>query len=270
MDDAHATICSSYPYTLTNGQVADANQVMANFNCAALTSGSTLASPAFTGTVTSAAINNSGAISTGSLTSTSISSNNISVTGTGITALNTVQDLIGNNNSDNESVLEIQTGQYQKTGLYLVNHGASVSNPINHIIFQYGSTPTTAGSITSTGGSTAYNTSSDARLKTVLALQTNYRATIKNMWVGNFAWKNGGANDFGILAQQAYPLFPFAISKPSDPKAMWEADYGKLAPLALWGVKDLYGEVSHLWLAVWLLVIWNFVLTFFVLLRRFR
>ena len=30
--DAHADNCSAYPYTLQNGQVADANQVMANFN----------------------------------------------------------------------------------------------------------------------------------------------------------------------------------------------------------------------------------------------
>ncbi len=29
---AHAANCSSYPYTLTNGQTADATQVMANFN----------------------------------------------------------------------------------------------------------------------------------------------------------------------------------------------------------------------------------------------
>ena len=35
-------VCSSYPYTLTNGATADASQVMANFNCAALTSGATL------------------------------------------------------------------------------------------------------------------------------------------------------------------------------------------------------------------------------------
>jgi hypothetical protein len=29
---AHAQNCSGYPYTLTNGQTADANQVMSNFN----------------------------------------------------------------------------------------------------------------------------------------------------------------------------------------------------------------------------------------------
>lgn len=32
MDYAHAANCAAYPYTLTNGQTADANQVMADFN----------------------------------------------------------------------------------------------------------------------------------------------------------------------------------------------------------------------------------------------
>jgi hypothetical protein len=41
--------CSSYPYTLTNGTTADASQVMANFNCAALTSGSNLTGSTLSG-----------------------------------------------------------------------------------------------------------------------------------------------------------------------------------------------------------------------------
>jgi Trp operon repressor len=42
--------CTSYPYTLANGSTADASQVMANFNCAAKTGGSTLDGTTFTGT----------------------------------------------------------------------------------------------------------------------------------------------------------------------------------------------------------------------------
>lgn len=51
--EAMAT-CSSYPYNLTNGTTADATQVMANFNCAALTDGN------FSGTVSAPAISVSG------------------------------------------------------------------------------------------------------------------------------------------------------------------------------------------------------------------
>jgi hypothetical protein len=96
------------------------------------------------------------------------------------------------------------------------------------------------GSITTNGTSTSYNTTSDARLKQVDKQQHNYRDTIEHLWVGDFHWKSNGTQGFGIVAQQAYPLFPEAITKPSNDNGIWEADYGKFAPLALWGVKDVY------------------------------
>ena len=59
--------------------------------------------------------------------------------------------------------------------------------------------------------------------------------------MGDFAWKKTGQPGFGIRAQQAYAFFPDAIHKPANENnENWEADYGRLAPLALWGVKDLY------------------------------
>lgn len=45
---AAAQSCSSYPYALTNGTTADAGQVMADFNCAALKTGATLTSTTLT------------------------------------------------------------------------------------------------------------------------------------------------------------------------------------------------------------------------------
>lgn len=52
MSTAAMATCLSYPYTLTNGTTANASQVMANFNCAALTSGATIDSTIFTGLTT--------------------------------------------------------------------------------------------------------------------------------------------------------------------------------------------------------------------------
>ncbi|HWD38025.1 MAG TPA: tail fiber domain-containing protein [Fimbriimonas sp.] len=48
-NSAALALCSSFPNNLTNGAVADASQVMANFNCAALTSGSTISGVTLTG-----------------------------------------------------------------------------------------------------------------------------------------------------------------------------------------------------------------------------
>lgn len=50
---AHAANCSSYPYTLTNGQVADATQVMANFNTILSCANSNLAHNAANSDITS-------------------------------------------------------------------------------------------------------------------------------------------------------------------------------------------------------------------------
>jgi hypothetical protein len=104
--------------------------------------------------------------------------------------------------------------------------------------FFYGSSA--VGSITTNGTSTAYNTTSDARLKAIVANQRNYRKNIEDLWVGDFTWKSTHKADFGVLAQQTYSVFPGAVSRPASEAGVWEVDYGKLAPLALWGVKDLY------------------------------
>ena len=58
----------SVPNTLTNGTTADATQVMADFNCAALTSGATIDTATLSGTTTfpgSGQISSSGAIGIG-------------------------------------------------------------------------------------------------------------------------------------------------------------------------------------------------------------
>lgn len=102
------------------------------------------------------------------------------------------------------------------------------------------------GSITTDGTNTAYNTTSDARLKDVDIPQFDYREAIEKLWVGNFVWRDGGKPGFGVIAQQAYEHFPEAITKPADDARLWQADYAKLAPLALWGVKMLMAENNDL------------------------
>lgn len=103
---------------------------------------------------------------------------------------------------------------------------------------------TSVGAITTSGTSTSYNTTSDARLKNINVDQKNYKTIIRSLWVGDFRWKKNQTPGFGIIAQQAYSYFPQAIHKPSGESEYWQADYSKLAPLALWGVKDLYKSLD--------------------------
>jgi hypothetical protein len=117
------------------------------------------------------------------------------------------------------------------------------------VSFYYSSgSPTKIGSVTTTGSATAYNTSSDARLKTVLPEQANYRDAIRALWVGDFTWKDSGAPGFGVLAQQAWEAMPNhqGVTRPAEEEGTWQASAEPFAHLALWGVKDLYALIETL------------------------
>jgi hypothetical protein len=112
----------------------------------------------------------------------------------------------------------------------------------SYIVFYYdGSGGGVAGQILPNSSTTVqYLTSSDERMKNFDVEQRDYRPIIEKLLVRDFKWRANGSAGFGVSAQQAYPLFPQAIHKPQDEKDNWQADYGQFAPLALWGVKDLY------------------------------
>jgi hypothetical protein len=218
---AHA-VCSSYPYTLTNGTPADATQVMANFNCAALSAGSTLDAVSLTGTSslpTVGKIVNDGTLIIGGNTHIGGTAKKLSV--------------YQSASQDGITVAAAGSGSGGTAYVAMLNN---VTQNIGYWFFG----GSNVGSISSNGSSTAYNTTSDARLKSVAATQKNYRSIIQDLWVGDFEWKKTHKRDFGILAQQTYAVFPTAVTRPSDEAKPWQADYGKLSPLALWGVKDLY------------------------------
>jgi hypothetical protein len=100
--------------------------------------------------------------------------------------------------------------------------------------------------------SVSFNTSSDERLKNKLKKQTDYRAAIKNTWVGDFEWRHTpGKKVLGVIAQQAYEHFPQGIHPARDldgdpTQDPWSADHAAFGLLAFWGVKDLYNEVEQI------------------------
>ena len=126
-----------------------------------------------------------------------------------------------------------------------------LSSSFNGIQIQLGNAGN-AGNISSSAGTTAYNTTSDIRRKEINVPQINYRDNINQLWVGNYTryanFEHTGDNieDFGVLAQQAHPLFSNAITKPDSDDGVWMADNSKFGLLALWGVKDLYKIIDEL------------------------
>lgn len=122
-----------------------------------------------------------------------------------------------------------------RANVYFVNNAAA--------------TPATVGSITTNLSVTAYNTSSDANLK------TNFRdfdsgEMIDAIQTYRFDWINGGSA-YGVKAQECFEVFPDAVTQgrgtPGDADYIpWSADYSKFVPLLLHEVKLLRARVADL------------------------
>lgn len=100
------------------------------------------------------------------------------------------------------------------------------------------------GSISQTNTATAFNTSSDRRLK------DNFRdfdsaALIDQLVVGTFEWKADGTVGYGVLAQDAYEVFPQMIT-PGEGDERWAADYSKLVPVLLREVQSLRSRMASI------------------------
>jgi hypothetical protein len=107
------------------------------------------------------------------------------------------------------------------------------------------------GSISSTTSATAYNTSSDARLKTNFMPYMDAARVIDQTVIGEFDWKTDGSRGLGVLAQDAFKIFPLAVYVGDDDLSQadarpWSVDYSKFVPVLLAEVKALRARVAAL------------------------
>lgn len=122
---------------------------------------------------------------------------------------------------------------------------AQVDQVTAHLVDFFFST-NAVGSITTDNTSTAYNTSSDARLKDNIkdADISAAWAVIKALRVRSYDWISTGQHeDFGLVAQEEFPVAPFAVQKgddhPTNISNQWGRDDTKLVPALLLVVQDL-------------------------------
>jgi hypothetical protein len=104
------------------------------------------------------------------------------------------------------------------------------------------------GYIQTVGSSTTFSTSSDERKKDwAEVIQTDYRQSIQDLWVGDYTWKVDGTKGFGVRAQQAYSVLGgLGVVKQDDENLAWGVSSEPFGFLALWGVKDLYKIIDNL------------------------
>jgi len=105
---------------------------------------------------------------------------------------------------------------------------------------------TQVGSISVTSTATAYNTSSDARRKTVIG-EIDSGTILDALNPVKFKWNSNNQEDHGVLAQEAHKIYPWAVTAgineeltdQGDPKNPWAVDYSKFVPLLLAETKKL-------------------------------
>jgi hypothetical protein len=102
------------------------------------------------------------------------------------------------------------TGGY--SALVLRNSDGNATS--NQIFFQHGST--FVGSVTSTSSSTAYNTSSDYRLKENIAPMTGALNTVAQLKPCTYNWKVDGSNGQGFIAHELAEVVPDCVTGEKD------------------------------------------------------
>ena len=101
----------------------------------------------------------------------------------------------------------------------------------------------TVGSITYTSSATAYNTSSDARLKDVTG-EARGLEVINALNPVAFNWKANNAEDEGLLAQEVMEIVPNAVSQSED--EYYQMDYSKLVTPLIKALQEADDNIEEL------------------------
>ena len=104
---------------------------------------------------------------------------------------------------------------------------------------------TQVGSINSTGSSTAYNTTSDYRLKEDLK-DFNGLEMVSNISVYDYKWKIDESRSYGVMAHELQEVLPQAVSGEKDAEEMQGVDYSKIVPLLVKAIQELTAKVAIL------------------------
>jgi hypothetical protein len=103
------------------------------------------------------------------------------------------------------------------------------------------------GSISVDVSSTAYNTSSDQRLKENITDANDAGDKIDAIKVRQYDWKvDGSHQDYGMIAQELLEVAPEAVHQPEDSEEMMGVDYSKLVPMLIKEIQSLRNRVAQL------------------------
>jgi hypothetical protein len=118
--------------------------------------------------------------------------------------------------------------------------------------FNWGSTPTLVGNITVSSGGTAFNTTSDYRLKESVQPLVGGLARVNALKPSIYKWKTDGSNGEGFLAHELAESVPLAVTGKKDavnedgsikPQGV---DLSKVVPILVAAIQELTARVQTL------------------------
>lgn len=135
------------------------------------------------------------------------------------------------------------------TAMY-VGAGASGTDTTSLLIgFVPGTASPIIGGIVRNNAAVNYSTTSDMRLKETITDTTLGLDALMDIRVCDYVFKSGGGEQVhGLIAQQVYGIYPYAVHQGSDDpqKDPWMIDYGRLTPLLIKAIQDLSAAVQEL------------------------
>ena len=103
------------------------------------------------------------------------------------------------------------------------------------------------GTIVTNGSATAYNTSSDQRLKENIVDAPSASNDIDAIQVRSFDWKADGSHQkYGMVAQELQGVAPDAVTEGDTEADMMGVDYSKLVPMLVKEIQSLRARVAQL------------------------
>ena len=103
------------------------------------------------------------------------------------------------------------------------------------------------GTISITTTATAYNTSSDYRLKENIVDAPDFGSVIDSIQVRSFDWITDQTHQrAGFVAQELVTVAPEAVHQPIDPEEMMAVDYSKLVPMLVKEIQSLRKRILTL------------------------
>jgi cytoskeletal protein CcmA (bactofilin family) len=120
-----------------------------------------------------------------------------------------------------------------------------VSDSTNAVYFT-NAAGTGIGSITTSSTATAFNTTSDARLKEDLVPISDPDKIIDALDVWDFKWKDKETRSKGVIAQDAHKVMPDAVTEPKNDEEFWQVDYSKFVPVLIADNQNMRKEIQAL------------------------